>query len=252
MSNTGKGRASALPDLVWLVHEMDNEGLRYSIRSVAQNAKGLYRKIWIAGVTPTWLQRVGSIDVESPPEKFASIRSKVEALANDARLADKVVIFNDDFFLMDRITSWNAYHMGPTSKYLAELATKGKTENKNTWVRAVANTARWMREQGYGDILCYEGHIPLLFDRHKLAEVLDQYPADMSCDYPGFYPVAGVGGEGTLGYNAKVADLGWNDLNAKVNSPDHPWLSSNDKSFNEGMVGGFVRGAFRKPCVYEK
>lgn len=252
MLGTNTGAPSGAPDLVWLVHRTDNEELRHSIRSVVQNAPGLYNKLWIAGEMPPWLRGVGHIPVNSPPEKFASIRAKVTALANDARLADRVVIFNDDYFLMDPIASWDAYHMGPTSAYLGHLATQGKVETRNTWVRAVANTARWMQSQGHGDILCYEGHVPLLFDRRKLADVLAQYPTDQTCDYPGFYPIAGAAGVGKKGYNAKVADRGLGDLEQKLNSPDHSWLSSNDVSFAEGMVGGYIRGAFRTPSPYER
>jgi len=232
-----------VPDLAWLVHETDNLPLRYSIRSIAENAEGMFGNLWIVGQMPDWLQSVGHVPAPRASEKFADIRSKVSALCADDRLSDRVVILNDDYFAMEPVTSWSPYHMGPTSKYLA-----GKPVDRNTWFQALRNTAAWMRGRGHGDILCYEGHVPLLFDRHKLGEVLSEYPVDRSCDYPGFYPVAGAGGEGIQGLNAKVGPDA-SDFHEKAHLP---WLSCNDKSFAEGMVGGYVRGAFREPCKYER
>lgn len=241
-----------LPDLAYLVHEADNELLRYSLRSIDKHAQGAFRSVWIVGVLPDWIRNVGHIPAAEPErrDKFTSIRTKVEALAADGPVQDHVVILNDDYIATAPVT-WEPTHMGPTSAYLRREAERGRTTRGNSWIRAVHNTAEWMSEQGHGDIDCYEGHVPLMFDRVKLAAVLAAYPADRSCDYPSFYPAAGSGGPGVLALNAKIGPTP-DEFHAKINHPDMPhWISTNDRGFDEGMIGGYIRGMLREPSQYE-
>lgn len=239
----------SLPDIVWLVHETDNEPLRYSIRSVVTHCAGLYGNLWVAGVMPDWLCGVGLIPSHRCSEKFADIRAKVTALATDDRLSDDVVIFNDDYYAVEQITDWSPYHMGPTSEYLENERKRGRTPQRNRWDRAIFETAGWMERQGYGDILCYEGHCPLMFNRARLAAVLDAFPGGTVCDYPGFYPAAGSGGVGVRALNAKIGHSA-ESFHAKTGAGIR-WLSSNDEAFGNGLIGGFIRGMFRQPSIYE-
>lgn len=251
---TSKGGAApvAPPDLAYLVHEADNELLRYSLRSIHTYAAGMFRKVWIVGVLPEWVTGVGHIPTEYAGEKFADIRAKVSALCADKRVAARVVIMNDDYMATEPVQSWDAYHMGPTSEYLAREAERGRKPQTNTWIAAVANTAAWMAEQGHGDIDCFEGHVPLEFRRRALGKVLAEYPAGRSCDYPGFYPVAGSAPVAGRAINAKVGPSPAEFL-AKLSNPGMPgWISTNDAGFAEGMVGGYIRGMFRTPSPHER
>lgn len=243
-----------LPDLAYLVHEADNELLRHSLRSIDRYAQGAFRGVWIVGTLPEWAVNVRHLPVAEPQprEKFASIRSKVAALANCDDIAEHVVVLNDDHIALRDVTSWEPTHMGPTSAYLRREAERGHIAASNSWIRAVANTAKWMAQRGHGDIDCYEGHTPLCFDRAKLAAVMADYPADRSCDYPGFYPEAGAAGPGTRALNAKIGPSA-DEFLVKMADPEMPaWLSTNDKGFGQGMVGGYIRGMLREPCRYER
>jgi hypothetical protein len=255
----GEGRAvrptAALPDLVYPVKptEDDCAELRYSLRSIAANAAGLFRKVWIVGSgLPAWLTNVETIDAGSPDGRNADVRAKITAAVHDRRVATRIVILADDNFLVEPITEWAAFHMGPTTKYLERLGrlkTPLHTGNSG-WVRAVAATAAWMADRGHGDILCRQGHRPLLWDRRALAEAIDAYPADQPMDYLGFYDIAGAAGEGRRGVNAKVTVA--DNFQHRLDALNVPWLSSNDRSFREGMIGGYIRGMFREPSPYER
>lgn len=244
------GKVGALPDLAWIVRPGENAELRYSLRSFAKNARGLYRKVWIVGTVPEWVKGVEGIPLTPLPEKFANIRQSLTALCADERAADEVVIMHDDFFAIDRVTDWRGYHLGSTAKFLARLAANGKRPEKNTWVRSLQQTAAWMAERGHGDIDCYEAHTPLLFDRRKLGALIAEYSADRWMLCAGLYPEAGAGG-GERGINTKVSALDAATLEAKVAAPV-PYLSSNEASFDGGVIGGFVRGVFRESCRFEK
>lgn len=248
MSDASK-RAAAKPDLVYLVHE-DSEPLRYSLRSVARYAAGQYRRVWVAGMLPQWLTGVGHIAVDEPEprEKFASIRSKLEAAVAHRGVAKRVVVMNDDYIATAPVESWEPTHLGPTSTYVAQCS-----RPRNTWWEAMQHTAAWMDERGHGDTLCYAGHVPLMYDRVKLRDLLAEYPANRRLLDCGLYPEAGVGGVGVLGPNAKVGPSA-GEFAEKVPDPDAPppWLSLNDESWASGLIGGYVRGMFRERCEFER
>ena len=237
-----------LPDLVYPVHEADNEGLRYSLRTVDRFASHLFRTVWIVGALPTWARNVEHIPIKEPGEKFASIRAKLAAACEDDRVADQIVVMNDDYFATGQVESWEPTHMGSTVKYIEEHGRK-----KNTWWQALRLTAEWMDARGHGDILCYGGHVPLMYDREKLGALMAEYPADRRMVDFGLYPEAGVGGVGVLGQNTKVGKPGPDEFFEKVPDTDNPplWLSSNDATFGEGLIGGYIRGMFRDPSQFE-
>lgn len=246
--------SAALPDLVYPVRAGENEELRYSLRSIVANADGLFRKVWIVGTgLPSWLTGVEVLEAGADGGRVADVRAKITAAAKHRGVASRFVLLNDDHFLVDPISKWEAFHMGPTTVYLKHLETLDPplTPRNNKWVRTVAATAEWMAEQGHGDILCRQGHRPLLWDKRKLSKALAEYPDDHELDVLGLYDLAGAGGVGRLGGNAKII----NDpaaFHAKLAELDIPWLSSNDRSFSEGMIGGYIRGMFREPSKFEK
>ncbi len=250
-SRAGSSRGPALPDLVYAVRAGENEELRYSLRSIATNAAGLYRKVWVIGHDlPSWLTGVEVIDARGAESGQSDVRAKITAAVSDPRIAARFVLLADDMFLVDQITEWEAFHMGPTSAFVAHLAKQGTTTSNSGWLRNVVATAEWMAEQGHGDILVRQGHRPLLWDKKKLAAALDSYPTDRRLDTVGLYDIAGAGGEGRKAGNAKIgADPA--AFHAKLAELDIPWLSSNDIAFAEGMIGGYIRGMFRTPSRYE-
>ena len=242
MTSEGRAAKVALPDLAYLVHESDNEALRYSLRSIEMFGAGTFRKVWIVGVKPDWCVGVGHIPADEPGEKFASIRAKLEALTSHRPVAANVVVLNDDYMATAPIT-WGAWHMGPTSTYVAE-----QFRPRNTWWEALLATADWMRDRGHGDILCYAGHVPLMYSKARLRNILAEYPTDRRLLDVGLYPEAGVGGEGSFALNAKCGP----DDAAKVDDPRMPpWLSTNDASFAMPEIGGRVREMFPEPSRWE-
>lgn len=241
---TSDGRVAkvALPDLAYLVHESENESLRYSLRSIEQYAAGMFRRVWIVGALPEWARNVGHIPVDEPGEKFASIRAKLESLVADRRVARRVVVMNDDYMATAPVVDWGAWHMGATSEYLA-----ANFRPRNSWWEALRDTAEWMRARGHGDILCYAGHVPLMYSKPKLRELLSEYPRSQRLLDVGLYPGAGIGGEGVWALNAKCGPY---DLAKVDDSRMPPWLSTNDASF-VGVIGDRVRAMFPEPSRWE-
>lgn len=236
-------------DLVYPVKVLDDLGeLRYSLRSVWENARGLYDKIWIITQEelPSWLQNVNVIKAGAGGNKANDVKSKILAACEHPEVSDNFIMMCDDFYLVDKIDQWETFHMGPTSLYIKKIRSE---RAGNNWLRSVSDTAEWMRQQGYGDIPVYQGHRPVLWDKEKLKVEIERYPSNKQLDTNGLYPAAGAGGEGTRGMNSKIKDN--KEFLQKFEARNIPWLSSNNGSFSDGMIGGYIRGAFRNPSPYE-
>jgi len=256
---TSRGRAgtsrqsSALPDLAYLVRPgEDNEELRYSLRSIATYLTG-FRKVWIVGTVPSWLRNVEPLPLAPAPEKFANMRQSLTALCARRDAAKTVIVFNDDHFLTEPVDArdFPAFHLGSAKRYVDHIVRIGAVGANNTWRVAVRDTAAWVESRGVPDPMCYESHTPLPFDRAKLGALIAEYPTDRRLAYPQLYPLAGAGPVGVDAGNSKVQALDASQLLPKIDQP-MPWLSSNDASFANGMIGGYVRGMFRQPSSYEK
>lgn len=219
-----------------------NEELRYTLRSVCVNADGLFRDVWIVGTNmPRWLTNVRRIEAGAEGRN-ADIRAKVTAAATHPEVAERFVLMNDDTFLVDPITDWPAFHMGPMTEFAPDSGTSG-------WRHTISETADWVRTQGV-EPMAWQGHRPLLWDRVKLAEVLCRYPAGRRVDVIGLYDLAGAGGTARRGINAKVKTDA--EFLAKRPIRDTPWWSTNDASFRDGLIGEHIRGLFPNRCRFER
>ena len=233
MSDGGGASAPSpdLPDLLYVVRPGDdNEELRWSLRSVAQNLP--HRKVWIAGHCPEWV--TGVIRLELPPlaDKFANQRQSLTAAVNQDGLSHTFLLMNDDMFVCQSVSNRYvpAHHLGPFWERYDWLVSLGK---KNDWMDAIAATAMW---SGTEDM--YECHTPLPFRKHLLRQVLADYPLNQPFAAGEVYELAGVE-PGVLGIDVK------NNLN------DTPFLSSVDHTFAKGEVGQYVRNLFPSKCRYE-
>lgn len=249
MTRSG-GDLGPLPDLVYPVKTAGEE-LRYSLRAIATNARGLYRKVWLVGDRPEWVTGVEHIEASaSRSDRGEDVRAKIAAACAHPDLADRFVLLHDDYYLIDRIDRWDAYHMGPLDEWIERL--RRRTDTSMSWLRYVTMTRDWVTEQGHTEQMAWQGHRPLMWDKRKLAETLAAYPEKRPLDVVGLYQIAGADqGEPRRGGNTKVTSDPAS-FHEKLAARDTPWLSSNDRSFSEGMIGGYIRGMFNRPCRYER
>lgn len=238
-------------DLVYPVKVNDDlEELRYSLRSVSKNAEGLFNNVWLITKEklPSWVSRRPMvIDAGDGGTKANDVKSKLLVACNHGSVSNEFVLMCDDFFLVEPIKQWDTWNMGPTSEYVKRLRREGAGA---AWLRSVTDTAEWMRQQGHGDIPVYQGHRPLLWNKERLGDAISRYPAAKRLDINGLYPIAGAGPmPGERGMNSKVRDNAM--FREKINSRNIPWLSSNNGSFRDGMIGGYIMGMFTESSPYE-
>ena len=100
-----------LYDVVYIVKEdPNNEELRYSIRSVEENFPVRY--IWIFGYCPRWLSNIIYVPVKQDGDKWSNSKKLFETIANASFLPDQFVLFNDDFFVMEKIDTPEHHYDG--------------------------------------------------------------------------------------------------------------------------------------------
>lgn len=235
-------------DAVYLVKPGDwNEELRFSLRSLQQNMPYIGR-VFIAGYCPTWVRGVETIDLEPLDDKFENQFQSLRAACADGRVSDEFVLMNDDHFAVVRLDSLPAFHLGPLGLLIKRLAKRGQTDS-DMWFYGLKQTAAQMREWGYLNPNAYECHIPLLFNRQRLADHMDKatlrpFLWGAAYDAAGTLP-------GVLGDNVKCAGLGARELVANMEC-GLPFLSTEDESFRFGKPGLFIRTIFPNPCQYEE
>lgn len=242
-----------LPDAVYVCRPGENPELRLSLRSLAKNAVGIYRNVWVVGTVLPWLRNVRGLPLEPLEDKFENQRQSLAAVVNHPDLSDTFVLLNDDHFVTQPITEWRTWHIGTVFGFLAQLFLGDmEVTNRNEWAHAVLNTALWTQAKAdIAEPYCYEAHIPLLFDKAKVAAVLDEYPADGFFAIGETYPITGAGGEGEVGANTKIGDAGARGL-LTVMCSGMPYVSTEDNVFESGVVGDWLRANFPDPCIYEE
>lgn len=242
-------KRTALPDLVYpFKATAGDDELRYSLRSVAAHADGLFRKVWIVGDVPEWATSVEQIPHHPLPNKVEDFRARVAAAAGHEGVTSKFLLMNDDFFLARPVASFEAFHSGPSSEHYARMVAR---KVDPAWLSCFKATWDWMAARGHGDVLVRQGHRPLLWSRRKLAAVLAEYPAGRALDVVGLYDEAGAGGVGSLAPNMKVTNRA-QYLSKVAHLDTCPWLSSSDDAFADGLIGGHIRALFPVPCRFEK
>jgi hypothetical protein len=216
-------------DVVYLVkRSRHNEELRFSLRSLTNLPHG---NVWVAGHTHRWLTNVGHIPVDqNPGQKWASQARNLSAACKHPGVSETFVMFNDDFFVMKPTDRVPTLHGGP----MEPLVKRGNME----WRRRFRET---FEHCGPG-ALSYDGiHVPMVFDKARLADVLDDIGTRLL-----FRSVYGnryrVGGSRVA--NAKVS--------GETEPPDSLFLSTSDRSFKHYPVGKHIRDRLPDPSPYEQ
>ena len=227
-------------DIVYVIkNDYNSEELKYSLRSVCMNFP--FRKIVIVGGCPDYAYP--DIYIEDQQEgltKWSRTRHSLVKALQCEDLTDDIWLFNDDFFVMDRVKAHEDknYFNGTLEKRIIDL------NRKNPRGSSYINSLSVLRGRLLNmnkDTLSFALHVPMLMNRDKLLELIKN-PGVISSMfrsyYGNFYEI-----ECEYMKDVKVYDL--------ETVPDTPFISTTDESFKKGKVGEFLRQYYSKPCKYE-
>lgn len=219
-----------LPDVVYLVKRSErNEELRFSLRSLANLP---HRRVWIAGHKPRWVTGVGHIPVREYGNKWMSTACNLRAAAKHPEVADDLVMFNDDFFIIEPIDQVPALHRGPIGAYLER-----RNDRTGDYTRRLLACEKLLGP----DALLYDAiHTPMPMHKPTLRQVFNEISsrALFRTVYGNRADIGGVEHR-----DVKVLGDGWTD---------GPFISTSDRAFAEREVGRRIRAMFPDPSPHER
>ncbi|MFF4755556.1 hypothetical protein [Streptomyces sp. NPDC001270] len=226
------------PDIVVPVRETAvNEQLRYALRTWTANLP--YRKVWVVGYRPTWLRNVEHIPTVQLGTKYENTTLAVRAACEHPDVADRFLLMNDDFFVMQRQTEMPLLHRGPVREVERLYAARANED----YLSGMRQTRDLLISLGYEDPLSYELHVPLPVEKAGMLEALNvgrHLPVVHKRTLYG--TLAGLGGR-------RIEDV--KVLHRGPRFSHGPFLSTMHDAFANGMVGRHIRTAFSRPSHYE-
>ena len=225
-----------MQDIVYFVKDSPtNEELRYSLRSLANFPHG---RVWFYGGCPDGLKPDKHIYVKQDCEnKWQNVSKMLRMACKNTHISADFWLFNDDFFIMEKVTKPCNYYYGDIYKRIVTL------EDKFGGITPYSHELRQMAKE-LESIGCttknYALHVPIIINKQKMIEVLNM------TDCPMFRTIY-----------ANYADIGGKEMNdVKITSVNKiykggAYLSTEDKAFNDGLVGDHIRLKFPDKCKYE-
>lgn len=228
-------------DVVYILkNDYKGEELIYSLRSVCMNFP--FRKIVTVGGCPDNIYPDIKLDhVQTGTTKWERAKSSLIAAFSCDDLTDDVWLFNDDFFVMDKVKAHEDrnYFNGTLERRIIEMRKKFPS-GSNYIGRLELLRGKLLKMNK--DTLSFALHLPMLINREKAIELINDNPSSSAM----FRSLYGNYYEIPCEYMKDVKIL---DLNTV---PDTSFISTSDESFKKGKVGEFLRQYFKEPCPYEQ
>ena len=233
-------KQNKLYDVVYIVKEDPrNEELRYSIRSVVENFP--VRNIWVFGYCPSWLKEIIYVKIPQNGQKWENSKMLFDKIANCESLPDEFVLFNDDFFVVEKVDKVEQWYDGLLQDRIDHLR-KVFGNHQPLYANQLQQVVDRLAEHGITEPKNYAVHKPMLFNRKNMLKSLEltkDLPMSLRSFYANYFNVGGIDAPDT-----KVFTTGPYDFPG-------PYLSSDDRTFRLGRIGRDVRAAFSNPSKYE-
>lgn len=225
-------------DIVYILKkDCPSEELRYSLRSLKNFP---HNRVIFYGGCPEGFRPDLWIEYEQRGKTGASkVTDTLNQIAKDERIPEDFWLFNDDFFIVKPYKLTTATISGTLEKRYIQ---NNHRYGFSTYARVLYNAYTQLKKRGL-DTLSYEGHTPMLFNKTKLAKVLDEFGAEIMFRsiYGNYYKIPAV-----LRGDCKIKSL------TREPDKDADLLSTWETSFADGKVGEYIRAKFPTPCKYEE
>ncbi len=171
----------------WLSTAAVWEELRYSIRSVARFFEDQDCPLYIVGDSPPpWFRDGGRLKfIQVPEYKISNQEGLFAARAIIVQLAQQVIYFNDDIYLL-KPTTWADMETALTE---GELTGRGPAfrSSPNVWQQGLGMVADEMKRRGKERVWRFATHTPFLFEVEKSREILREYRLPHSGGFVSLY-----------------------------------------------------------------
>lgn len=223
-------------DIVYFLKDsINNEELRYSLRSLCNFP---HAKVWFYGGCPKGLKPDHHVYVKQDQNnKWNNVSLMLRLACKNDDISSNFWLFNDDFFIMEKISSPTNYYRGDFYKRIVQL--EDKYNRMTPYSQMLRKTAQELESLGL-DTKDYSLHIPMLFNKNKALEL---FRITDCCGFRSLY-----------GNYCNLAHETMSDC--KIVENNKAWLggcylSTDEKSF-EGAVGQQIKAIFTHKCKYEE
>lgn len=222
-------------DIVYFVKDTpENEELRYSLRSLANFP---HHKVWFYGGCPDGLKPDKHIYVKQNLEnKWQNVGMMLKMACNNKDISKDFWLFNDDFFIMEKIEHPKNYNNGDLYKRIVQL--EDSHQRITPYSQQLRDMCKELEAMGCTTIN-YTLHIPMLINRDKALELFNISDCPMFRSLYGNY----YGVKSEVMHDVKI-------VNAKKEYKGGAYLSTDDVSF-QGRVGEQIKATFPHKCKYE-
>lgn len=152
-------------DIVYVNRDGENPELRYSLRTL-KNVD--HDRVWIFGGAPVWINEslVSYRKRAQGGSPYSSTRGHILAACNTPEVSDPFLLWNDDFYAMQKVGSVPIYHRGPLERLLVE-----QRDSRTPWAKGLRDTAALMERHGLlAGAMSYDSHMPLVVYKKEMRE----------------------------------------------------------------------------------
>ena len=229
------------PDIVYVIKDSkQNEEFRYSLRSLDKNGQNYGKVITIGGQVDGITTDVNIFLKQIGKWKYDRVNMTFKEICLNPLISDNFILMNDDFFIMKPLdmSKLKTYYRCSLEEYL-EILVRDRASTEYSGRLARAAMALELLEL---DTKCYELHIPMLFNKHKLLEVFGAFTGFTGTRtlYGNYHKI-----KATKSDDCKVFTKGDNV------PKDSQFLSTTDATFRLGQVGQYIRDSFPDKSRFE-
>lgn len=207
-------------DIVYFVKEgLHNEELRYSLRSVDANMP--HKRVWIFGGCP--LNVVPDIRVkvvQTGRTKWDRVHNMYKMVCENKEITDNFIMFNDDFFIMRPTDHLEPLYRCTLDEHIKILEPHKKSSPYSRLLRAC-------RKEFPGDPLSYELHVPFIYNKKNLLDLLNKYPSQ-HCTRTLYGNSYNIGGEKSKDVKIFTYKPEFDYKNSQFLSTDDPIVNVNN------------------------
>ena len=226
-------------DVVYILKNgVDSDEIRYSLRSIEKNFP--HGSVWFFGGKPKNIMPDIYVPyMQTGATKWQRSTETLKLACSTPELSDDFWLFNDDFFILEKVKDLPTYVKGTMSERVSELV------DRNGWssyCRKIDETRQMLEQNGFPTI-DYALHTPMLINKKKALEVMEKFPncPMFRCLYGNYFGIAGE----------RTDDVKIYDLN-ELPKEGQTLLSTCDTSFKIGKVGRMIKSKFPEPSIWEK
>lgn len=223
-------------DIVYFVKDSEsNEELRYSLRSLKNFP---HKNVWFYGGCPKGFKPDRYVYVKQDKDnKWQNISTMLDMACVNRHISKNFWLFNDDFFVMEKIEHPKNYYRGDLYKRIVQLEDKTGITPYSQLLRDCAKECESLGIECPKD---FSLHIPIRINKEKMLNLRNM------TEFEGFRSLYGS-------YCIKTKDK-MNDCKITSLTKEYKggcYLSTDERSFEYGLVGRQIRKMFQDKCKYE-